>query len=220
MTPPNFKKDNPKELFFRYFTDSDFAQFSDHFFKDPECSADDFWEDEEAVDGFFKLLFLAGLMAKGMVDLHEKKRNFLPVRIHKGLLLSLNESEYSPLNEFGGPTFNALAEGFQLEQLNEFFVKKELDWASFAIDLENYFHWDKLKNLSLNIYSKKGAKLIYLDKNGYDTQREEANKFLKKGEIYTVDHVDIFKSTSTVFLKEFPGMGFNMVMFRNHYPTE
>jgi hypothetical protein len=220
MTNSISQENNPKEIFYRYFTDADFDFLFHYFFKEPKFSIEEFWADEKRVEDFLKLLFLAGLLAKGMVELIKRNENLLPARIHDRLLLSLQESDYAHLNHFGGPTFQALVDGFELEKLTPFFEKKEINWAVFSIDLKNFFIRETAKKMVPNIYSRAGSKLIYLDKNGYDEDREEANKFLKKGELYTVDHVDIFKYSSTVYLKEFPEMGFNMVMFRNYYPSE
>jgi hypothetical protein len=219
MTNPISPQNDSKEVFFRYFTDSDFAQLSDHFFHDPELSAEDFWEDEEAVEAFFKLVLLAGLQAKGMIEI-EAASNLLGVRMNEKFLGSLHESEFSELNEFGDSTFKDLFEGFHLGELHSFFVEKQLNWALLFLDFKNYFIRHEVKDLPLNIYSREGDKLIFLDKNGDDGEREKAKKWLKKGEIYTVDHVDVFKYSTTVYLKEFPGKGFNMVMFRNYYPAE
>jgi len=219
MTYSISQENNPKELFFRFFTDSDFAQFSDHFFQDSDFSTEEFWEDEEAVEAFLKLILLAGLQAKGMINI-EGSSNLLGVRLNEKFLGSLEEREFSELKEFGAPTFKSLVEGFKLKKLDSFFADKELDWALLFLDFKNYIIRNTVKEMPLNIYSRAGDKLIYLDKNGYKGEQEEAIKLLKKGEIYTVDHVDIFKYSSTVFLKEFPGTGFNMVMFRNHYPSE
>lgn len=66
---------------------------------------------------------------------------------------------------------------------------------------------------SLNINAKPGTKVIYLGKNGYDSEREFANKFLKKEKEYTVSRIDIGNWSSLIYLDEIPGKGFNSVMF-------
>ena len=58
-----------------------------------------------------------------------------------------------------------------------------------------------------------GQKLRFLNKNGYDRQREEAAELMKEGEIVTVKKSQMFRSTSRVFLEEYPDKEFNTVMF-------
>lgn len=65
----------------------------------------------------------------------------------------------------------------------------------------------------MDIYSPKGTKVKYIAENGWDSDVPYANKFLTKGEIYTVDWVDVGGSCSYVILKEFPENSFNTVMF-------
>lgn len=52
------------------------------------------------------------------------------------------------------------------------------------------------------------TQVIYLNQHGWDEDREEANKYLKEGEIYTVLFAE-----HDYFLVEFPYLGFNSVMF-------
>lgn len=66
----------------------------------------------------------------------------------------------------------------------------------------------------MNIYAPPGSEVRYLDKNGYDIQRENAKKAgLVKGEIYIVSDIEVGRSSSVVFLEGFKD-GFNTVMFR------
>jgi hypothetical protein len=65
----------------------------------------------------------------------------------------------------------------------------------------------------LNINAKPGTKVIYLAKNGYDSDKKHANKFLKKETEYTVSHIIIGDWSSLVYLEEMPDQGFNSVMF-------
>ena len=58
-----------------------------------------------------------------------------------------------------------------------------------------------------------GRKVKYLNKNGYDHDRERANKFFKEGEILTVKEIYVDSWSSTVEFEEFPGKVFNTVMF-------
>jgi len=68
----------------------------------------------------------------------------------------------------------------------------------------------------MNIETGRGQKVIYaFDKNGYDHDQEDARKYLKFGETYTVSHTDVHRSSSQVYLQEVPGRGFNTVMFAN-----
>lgn len=59
----------------------------------------------------------------------------------------------------------------------------------------------------------KGRKVIYINENGYDSDREYANKHLKQGAIYTIEEIWVGGSSSTVELEEFPNKQFNTVMF-------
>lgn len=73
----------------------------------------------------------------------------------------------------------------------------------------------------MNLLSKKGEKVIFLDENGYDTQREYAKKRgLVKEETYTVNNTRIGRFDSTVNLVEFPDDWFNTVMFDNLNPPK
>lgn len=70
----------------------------------------------------------------------------------------------------------------------------------------------------MNIYAKKGTKVIPLFENkeitgGYDGDKKHAMKFLKEGEFYTVDYTEVSSWHTDVFLEEFPGKAFNSVHF-------
>lgn len=65
----------------------------------------------------------------------------------------------------------------------------------------------------MDIYCEEGTKIRYIATGGYDSEVPEANKYLEKDEIYTVDYVDIGGFISYVHLKEFPDRDFNTVMF-------
>ena len=47
--------------------------------------------------------------------------------------------------------------------------------------------------------------------NGYKYDSEDAKKYLKIGEIYTVDYTIVHSSTTEVYLEEFPDISFNSV---------
>lgn len=66
----------------------------------------------------------------------------------------------------------------------------------------------------MDIYSKEGTKVKYMNKNGYEGDREYANKFLKEGKVYTVEDIEVGGFMSYVYLKEFPSKPFNSVMFK------
>lgn len=68
----------------------------------------------------------------------------------------------------------------------------------------------------MNIYAKEGTKVKVTKKtleNGYKSQSERAKKYLKPGKIYTVLHTVVDRFNTEVYLKEFPGIVFNVVNF-------
>lgn len=69
----------------------------------------------------------------------------------------------------------------------------------------------------MNIYAKEGHKVVaeYLDW-GYDSDAEKANKFLVKGQVYTVEYTDVYSCNTNVYLKEFPNIYFNSVHFEDY----
>src|SRR5690606_10525551 len=68
----------------------------------------------------------------------------------------------------------------------------------------------------MNIYSKPGTKIRFDHENaGYPGDGERAKKYIKVGEIYTVEKIDIGQSCSRVILKEVPNVEFNTVLFSN-----
>ncbi|MEC0237734.1 hypothetical protein P4H71_25795 [Paenibacillus kribbensis] len=70
--------------------------------------------------------------------------------------------------------------------------------------------------MSMNIFkAKKGNKVRYMDRGGYDKEREWDSKHLVKGQAYTIDRVEIHQSSTTVYLDEVPGRGFNSVCFND-----
>ncbi len=66
----------------------------------------------------------------------------------------------------------------------------------------------------MDIYTKPGKKVKFLNKNGYDWQKEEAAKVLNTEDEYTVVDIDIGGWMSDVYLEGFPHP-FNTVMFEN-----
>ena len=65
----------------------------------------------------------------------------------------------------------------------------------------------------MNIIAKEGTKVIYTGKNGYDGDKEYANKFLTIGETYTVVETIVHNYSSEVLFKEVPDKYFNTVHF-------
>lgn len=67
----------------------------------------------------------------------------------------------------------------------------------------------------MNIYAEPGSKVIFLNKHGYESQREYALVCgLEEGGVYTVRHTEISQSSTIVYLYEF-ATGFNSVMFED-----
>ena len=71
---------------------------------------------------------------------------------------------------------------------------------------------------SIDIYSKEGTKVRYTGSGGYTYERYYANKHLKVGEIYTIDHTNVFDYHTDVYLKEVPDKAFNSVHFVDAEP--
>lgn len=71
----------------------------------------------------------------------------------------------------------------------------------------------------MSISSKKGTKVIYTGKNGYDSELIRANKYLTIGKIYTVDSTVTHDFSTKVFLQEILDVSFNSVHFIQP-PTE
>jgi hypothetical protein len=67
---------------------------------------------------------------------------------------------------------------------------------------------------SMDIYSRRGTKVVFcFPQNGYDFDKDIANKCLFVGHIYTVDWIDVHSCSSSVHLVEVPGVSFNTVLF-------
>lgn len=65
----------------------------------------------------------------------------------------------------------------------------------------------------IDIYAEEGTKVKYTGKNGYDSDKEHANKYLKVGEIYTIDYMIVNGWNTEIYLKEMPNEVFNSVHF-------
>jgi hypothetical protein len=69
---------------------------------------------------------------------------------------------------------------------------------------------------TMDIYSKLGDKVRYAyPANGYEIDRKRAAMHLVVSYVYTVESVEVGNWHSYVYLKEFPNIGFNTVMFSN-----
>jgi len=65
----------------------------------------------------------------------------------------------------------------------------------------------------MDIYEKKGTEVKYTGKGGYDHHKEHADKHLTVGGIYTVDHTEVGRWHTDVYLIEVKNEGFNSVHF-------
>ena len=70
--------------------------------------------------------------------------------------------------------------------------------------------------IDMNIYAEENTKVIVTErsiKNGYSYVEKHARKFLRVGEIYTIDHTEVSDWSTAVYIKEFPNEIFNCVSF-------
>lgn len=58
-----------------------------------------------------------------------------------------------------------------------------------------------------------GRKVFYLNDNGYDSEREVANKYFEENQVLTVKEIYVGRSGSTVEFVGLPNKRFNTVMF-------
>ena len=66
----------------------------------------------------------------------------------------------------------------------------------------------------MDIYAKKGTKIKFTNpNNGRAHDQETAKKHLTVGHDYTVKATDVSDWHTDVFIKEIPGVAFNVVMF-------
>lgn len=71
----------------------------------------------------------------------------------------------------------------------------------------------KFNERHLSDKSPKGRKVKFINENGYEFERKEANDLFIEGETLTVKEIYVGRSSSTVELVEYPNMKFNTVMF-------
>lgn len=68
----------------------------------------------------------------------------------------------------------------------------------------------------MNIYAKKGDRVIFSHpKAGYYYDQQTASKYLKLGEIYTVELTNVGGFSTRVYLQEFKDISFNSVHFED-----
>jgi hypothetical protein len=66
----------------------------------------------------------------------------------------------------------------------------------------------------MNIHAKPGAKVVFSNpKAGYPSDQKLAKEHLEVGKTYTVSVTDVDQSRTNVYLKEFPEIAFNSVLF-------
>lgn len=73
---------------------------------------------------------------------------------------------------------------------------------------------------TMDIYSSAGTKVRFLNKNGYDNERETAAKVFDTTTIYTVKNIEVHSSVSYVTLEEYPERSYNSVMFTEVIESE
>lgn len=70
----------------------------------------------------------------------------------------------------------------------------------------------------MNIYSTEGTKITVTEDSieaGYPSDSEAAKKYLKVGNVYTVNQTVVGGFHTTVYIKEVPLIGFNSVNFED-----
>jgi hypothetical protein len=65
----------------------------------------------------------------------------------------------------------------------------------------------------MDIYAQPGTRVQFHARGGYDSEKAEAMKHLSLGGVYTVCRTEVGRSSSTVWLQEESGRGFNTVLF-------
>lgn len=68
----------------------------------------------------------------------------------------------------------------------------------------------------MDIYAKNGDRVVFRHPDaGYPHHSRKAKKLLKAGQTYTVERTDVGGFHTDVYLVEFPGEGFNSVLFED-----
>ena len=82
----------------------------------------------------------------------------------------------------------------------------------FADGLNRHFGFP----IGLDIYSPRGTLVEFaFPNNGHEYQQRDARLLLTEHSVYTIDHIDVWDSSSDVYLQEHQGHAFNSVFFRN-----
>lgn len=66
----------------------------------------------------------------------------------------------------------------------------------------------------IDIHATPGTKVIYMAQGGFDSDREQADEVLTKGETYTVSRTIVGGWMTDVILEEHPSYLLNSVMFK------
>lgn len=70
--------------------------------------------------------------------------------------------------------------------------------------------------MSMNIFlAKKGNKVRFTNRGGWTGEWEHASSILKHGEVYLIDRVEIYQSSSDVYLQGYEDQCFNSVFFED-----
>ncbi len=73
-----------------------------------------------------------------------------------------------------------------------------------------------LRYETMSLGTRPGEKVIFHHpRNGQSGDIATGKKHLKMGQEYTVNYMNVYEYSSTVYLVEFPGIGFNSVQFVN-----
>lgn len=83
--------------------------------------------------------------------------------------------------------------------------------------LKEFFRMNDGEERYLSKESPYGRKVEFLNRNGYEKQREDAQKYFHTGQILTVQEIYVGSSSSEVEFVEFPGKRFNTVMFADFH---
>lgn len=81
--------------------------------------------------------------------------------------------------------------------------------------IDMYTHnFDNFEIVRIGNTTCKGRKVFFLNYNGYDSELERARKYFDKGQILTVEEIEVGRSSSNV---KFEGVDewFNTVMFED-----
>jgi hypothetical protein len=68
----------------------------------------------------------------------------------------------------------------------------------------------------MNIYAESGAKVRCVSLTaGYECDQKRAREYLELNQIYTVDYTEVYNWCTDVYLREFPMIAFNSVIFED-----